>query len=78
MTERARLVLEDARAAAKKLPSSYSGPHDKSTMRRGVVEIMALLRAVGHVLRGGRYQDKQGPVQSHRGEMGTTEATHIH
>ena len=43
MTARARLVLEDARAAA--------GPYDEATIRRRLVATMALLRAVGHVLK---------------------------
>lgn len=51
MTERARLVLEDARAVATELLSGCSSPHDESTMRRQVILIMALLRTVGHVLK---------------------------
>lgn len=51
MTKHARLVLEDAKAAADELPSGESGPSDESTMRRRVVAVMALLRAVGNVLK---------------------------
>lgn len=50
MTTRARLVLEDARAAATELPDYESGPHDEPTIRRRLVAVMALLRAVGNVL----------------------------
>lgn len=51
MTSRARLVLEDVRAAAKELPRLQAGPHDEPTIRRRWIAVMALLRAVGHVLK---------------------------
>jgi len=51
MTIRARLVLEDAKAAAQELPEGQSGPRDESTIRRRLVATMALLRTVGNVLK---------------------------
>ncbi len=51
MKLKARLVLEDAKEASKELPE-YGGQTspDNSTVRRRWIAVMALLRAVGHVL----------------------------
>ena len=56
MELRARLVLEDLRAAAGELPERPEEPQDETTIRCRVVAIMALARAVGHVL---RYDDRK-------------------
>ena len=60
MTERARLVLSDAKEAAEELPHGFSDPGDESTIRRRYVAVMALLRAVGNVLN--EVDGEQGPA----------------
>ncbi len=50
MTKHARLVLADAREAADELPDGTYTLGDESTIRRRTAAVMALLRAVGHVL----------------------------
>ena len=60
MTERARLVLSDAKGAAEELPFGFSDTADASTIRRRYVAVMALLRAVGNVLND--FDGKRGPA----------------
>ena len=60
MTERARLVLSDAKAAAEELPRIFYDPGDESSIRRRYVAVMALLRAVGNVLN--EVDGEQGPA----------------
>ncbi len=61
MTERARLVLSDAKEAAGELPRiGYDPGGDESTIRRRYVAVMALLRAVGNVLND--FDGKRGPA----------------
>lgn len=50
MELRARLVLQDLRAAAGELPDGPGDLQDEGTIRRRVLAVMALVRAVGHVL----------------------------
>ncbi len=60
MTERARLVLSDAKKAAEELPFGFSYTDDASTIRRRYVAVMALLRAVGNVLKD--FDGERGPT----------------
>ncbi len=61
MTERARLVLSDAKEAAGELPRiGYDPGGDESTIRRRYVAVMALLRAVGNVLKD--FDGERGPT----------------